>query len=213
MVEINEKYIGSVCEMSSLSNELVCIGKLSALPSPDNEFKLSVASSMDSFPVLAHHTPLKVHIRSAKYDSIFLLGKVSVCKSNIMTFSEIECVAQTEKRDAFRVSYSQKSAFYLKGDRKPAGILAFADISLGGFLCRSREKLSTGKLYNVELPMREGTYLFTFRVVRNLLSDRQDVFTYGCQFVDIGEKQLDALARFVFTLQKENISKLRQHSR
>lgn len=213
MVELNENYIGSVCEMSNTANELVCIGKISGLPTMENEFNLSVKSTVDSFPVLAHRTVLKIHIRNAKLDSVFLTGRLEICKADLMRFDDLQLMSQSEKRDTFRVTYKEKMSFYNKGEYVPAGVLAFRDISLGGFMCCSMEQLSFNKLYTVELPLSEGFYLFTFQVVRNLPIDERNVHTYGCQFIDVGEKQLDALARFVFTLQKENINQFHRSSR
>lgn len=211
-VDLDERYIGSSCELSNMSNEVVGIGKLEGLPNPDNEFTLSITSKTNRFPVLAYHTILKIHVRNTTFNSVFLLGKVEICKADLISLSDIQLIAHDEKRDAFRVRFRKKTAFYKKGERRPAGILLFLDISMGGFMCKSKEKLDAAKRYLVEVPMEDGTYLFQFSVVRTLPAEQDDVYVYGCQFKNIGEKQLDTLARFVFSLQKASLSSLSKYS-
>ncbi len=210
MIELDKGYIGNVCEIANIANELLCTGKLDELPDPDNEFMLSIVSRADNFPVLAHHTTLKVHIRNAKQGSIFLVGKVDVSKTGLIQLRDVQILAKSEKREAFRVKFEKNVAFREKRVPRSAGVIRLQDISTTGFMCRSKTELSTRSIYSVELPIDDGAYLFDFQVVRNLPSSTDGIYVYGCQFVSVDEKRQDTLAKFVFSLQRESISKLQE---
>lgn len=210
MIELDKGYIGNVCEIANTANKLLCTGKLDELPDPDNEFTLSVVSRADNFPIWAHHTTLKVHIRNAKQGSIFLVGKVNVSKTSLIQLRDIQILAKSEKREAFRVKFEKNVAFREKRVPRSAGVIRLMDISITGFMCKSRVELSTRSIYSVELPLNDGAYLFDFQKVRNLPCGEEGIYIYGCQFVSVDEKRQDTLAKFVLSLQRESISKLQE---
>lgn len=210
MIELDKGYIDNVCEIANTANETICVGKLNQLPCPDNAFMLSIVSRSDNFPLLKCRTPLKVHIRNAKLGSLFLVGKVDVSKTNMLLLRDLEVLAKTEKRDAFRVRFEHNASFRAKRESRSAGMIHLRDISMGGFMCQSRIMLSEDKIYTVELPINGGIYPFDFQIVRILPSQEDGIYIYGCQFSGIGDKLQDILNRFVFSLQKECISKLQK---
>ena len=183
---IDRKYIGSVAEIKTMTNSILCVGRISDVRG--DEF-LTIDSKADDFPIVDYNTVVKISVKNSKLGCVFLIGSVYSSESDMLTMQDITVISDTEKREYFRVKYISDAPYYNKDTAEVIGQLKFVDISLGGFMCRVENELSVDENYAVELEISQKRYFLEFGVVREK-EYKEGKHVYGCAFVNMNSNTL-----------------------
>ena len=202
---IDRKYIGSIAEIKTMTNTIICIGRIGEIHSDES---MVIDSKSDDFPILDYNTIVKISVKNSKLGSIFLMGSVYASEYDMLTLQEITMIADTEKRNYFRVKHILEAKYYDKESGDPIDSFQLIDISLGGFMCRSAKELSEDQYYALELNIGLKRSFLEFKIVRKM-DFKNGKYTYGCEFLNMNSKTQDDLAKMIFKIQRESISKIK----
>lgn len=203
---VDKKYIGSVAEIKTMTNTILCIGRISKIKDDDS---IVIDSKSEEFPIIDYNTIVKISVRNSKLGSVFLMGRVYSSEEDMLVLQEITVISDNEKRDYFRVKYLEQASYYDKETAEFIDKLNFVDISLGGFMCRTTKQLKKYGNYAIELKIGEERYFLEFTVIRER-EYKEGKHVYGCAFVNMNSKIQDDLAQFIFAIQRENLSKIKR---
>ncbi len=220
MLPLPQEYVGSICELKSLDNRLIAVGRMIKI---DHD-ALEIAAAEDEYmQLIQYRLPVKIHVHS-QHGNRVLVGITYLSTDRFTRLEEVKPLQDFERRGAFRVNsgvkgtlsplisaaqqhaYDEKIASLSPEDAKILEEKTFyhvsvVDISLTGV------RLSSPK------PLRElEQFILTFQPVKapmslhikveRLIRMPDDSLQYGCSFVDITDRQSDVLCRDLFTLQR-----------
>ncbi|NLW79510.1 MAG: PilZ domain-containing protein [Ruminococcaceae bacterium] len=228
MLALPQEYLGSLCEIKSLENELLAVGRIIKI---DKEALELAGRDDERMPLLQYRAPVKVFAHHAKLDTRILVGTIYLSTENFVRVEGVRSLQNFERRGAFRVNSAVpgKLTLYLTAeeqadfdrrlvkasDEAAQGMVDNAnldvqvmDISLTGVRLRSSVPLVPGTRYMLDFAPLEQHLTFLLRVQR-LVTMPNGETQYGCIFFDYTEKQLDTLCRDLFQLQRMEKSRRR----
>lgn len=221
MLALPRGYLSSLCEVKSLTNELLALGRVAKI---DNDALEIAAGEDERMPLLQYRTPAKLFVHNSRLGSQVLVGITYLSTEVFARFEEVKPLQDFERRGAFRVnllvpghlyplwSDAQQADFDKRvADASPedAQVLLDAthtevkllDISLTGLRLSSAKKLRVGDRYYIEFVALETPMHFGIQVQR-IINTPTGAVQYGCTYVDFTERQLDLLCRDLFQLQR-----------
>ncbi len=221
MLALPQEYVGSLCEVKSLSNDLLAVGRIIKIDQGALEL---TSNNNDRIPLLQYRTPVKLFVYNDKQGTRIQVGIVYLSTENFVRVEEVKPLQDFERRGAFRVNtnVSAKLSILLSDDEQrsfdtavQAATAAEAekmlsdssvdvrvmDISLTGVRLQSLVALNPGARYCVEFTLLESVMSLCLRVQRLIEMPSGDT-QYGCTFFDFSEKQMDALCKELFQLQR-----------
>ncbi len=221
MLALPQEYINSLCEIKSLANDLLAVGKIIKI---DDEALEIAASEGDRMLLIEYRLPVKIFVHNSKQGSQVLMGITYLSTENFMRAEEVRPLQAFERRGAFRVnlnvngrlfpvlSAAQQQEFDQKlAEASPEEVeklldssfieVRIADVSLTGVRLISSTPLHPGENYYIEFTPLEIPMEFCLTVKRVIRELGTEVH-YGCRFLDFSEKQLDILCRDLFQLQR-----------
>lgn len=221
MLPIPQEYAGSTCEVKSMTNDFLSVGRIIKI---DHDALELAAAPNEFMQLLKYKLPVKLFVRSSKYSDRILVGNVYLSTDNFLRVEDVRKLQDFERRGAFRVNSSTRGQMFRlmnateqqAYDTKMAQAtpeeadkileatffdVRIVDISLTGLRIVSPNKLTPGEKYGVEFtPLND---LMTFFVtVERIITQRDGSVQYGCSFYDIPERQIDILCRDLFQLQR-----------
>lgn len=221
MLPIPQQYIGSMCEVKSMENEFLSAGRIIKIDHDALEISAGEGGFMQ---LLQYRVPVKLFILNAKLEDKILVGLTYLSTDNFLRVEDVRSLSDFERRGAFRVnsgvpgkiftimSEAARRAFdqrleQLSPEEADALLestfldVRVADISLSGVRLQSPRPLKPGERYGLEFtPLKEN--LMFFMEVRRIIKMPDDSVNYGCSFFDVPERQMDALCRDLFQLQR-----------
>ncbi|MDL2252573.1 PilZ domain-containing protein [Ruminococcaceae bacterium OttesenSCG-928-I18] len=220
MLPLPQDYIGSTCELKSLDNRLIAVGRIIKI---DHD-ALEIAAATDEYmQLIQYRLPVKISVHNKIGDRI-LVGITYLSTDRFARFEEVQPLQDFERRGAFRVnsgvdgilyplmSEGERTAFEEKLASLPADEasaleektfihVVVVDISLTGIRLNCPIYLHEGERYFIDFTPVDTEMTFGL-VVERIIRMPDDTQQYGCRFLDITEKMSDALCRDLFTLQK-----------
>lgn len=210
-------YVGCSCEVKTMENDLLVVGKVRNIIYDDDGTALEIVSpDGDEMPTAAFGIPVKVNVFNNKLGYLGLGGKIYITHSSFWRINEISTLGENERRGYFRIKI-HSPAEVIGPDIKNI-VRSFkcfvTSISLSGLLIAVEDE---------ESYFREGTEL----VVKGLrIGESVEIFDvtcmvkrvaehhslgklYGCQFVGIKSKEVDRLCQEIFKKQRQDIQKRR----
>lgn len=217
MIEELQQTIGAPCEVRTMDNDLLAVGKIKSV----GDSVLDVVSQDgDRMPAIFYNTPIKLNIFSGKAGKLALGGNVYITNEDFWRISNIMVFERFEKRGFFRVRTDAFAHILTDPDSlpepgKPDMRLSFDvqlfDVSLGGagFWCpRSIAQEKELIVSNLRLQTKEEP--FTFRAsVRRCGSECGKGYPIGVNIEEMDQRELDRMCRLIFVLQREEIRKRR----
>lgn len=221
MLAIPQEYISSLCEVKSMTNDLLAVGRIIKI---DNEALELASNDDDRMPLLQYRTPVKLFVHNSKHPTRILVGIVYLSTENFVRLEEVKPLQDFERRAAFRVntnvsatmtamlSDAEQSAFDVALDQatpeEAEKMLArmtlevrVMDISLTGMRVQSKLPLHAGARYYIEFTLLDSPMSFNIRVQRLIRMPNGEI-QYGCIFFDYTERRMDALCKQLFQLQR-----------
>ena len=221
MLALPQEYIGATCEVKSMENDLLCMGRIIKI---DSEALEIAGRDGDRLPLLQYRLSVKLFIYHGKMGTRILVGTVYLSTENFLRAEEVRPLQNFERRGAFRVNTSVKGHLsLLLGDEEQTAfdaalgratpeeaerMLARAtfdvrvmDVSLAGARLQSDLPLAIGTRYILEFQLLNTDMSLCMRVQRNIRMANSEI-QYGCTFFDVSERQVDTLCKELFQLQR-----------
>ncbi len=222
MLVIPQEYAGSLCEIKSLTNDLLAVGRVIKI---DHEALEIAGSDKDRIPLLQYRLPVKIFVINSKLDTQILVGITYLSTENFVRVEEVKPLQDFERRGAFRVYTSVPGRLYpLLSEEDQAALdaklaadepqeedvqLADAyfevkvmDVSLTGVRLQSAVPLQRGAKFFIEFVPLHSMMGFCLQVQRIIRPQDSGSIQYGCHFIDYSERQLDGLCRELFQMQR-----------
>ncbi len=221
MLALPQEYIGSLCEIKSLSNDLLAEGRIIKIDQGALEL---AAAGDDRMPLLQYRMPVKLFVYNSRHGTRILVGIIYLSTENFVRAEEVKPLQDFERRGAFRVNtnVSGRLSVLMSDEEQEAFSAAVAaappeearrilaqssvevkvmDISLTGVRLQSAVALNPGARYLIEFILLEAPMNLCLRVQRLIKMPSGDT-QYGCTFFDFSERQMDALCKELFQLQR-----------
>lgn len=221
MLPILQQYIGSTCEVKSMENEFLSSGRLIKI---DHDALEISAGANDFMQILRYGLPVKLFIHNPKLEEKILVGLTYLSTDNFLRVEDVCPLAEFERRGAFRVNSGvvgilspimtdeERKAFDAKVEALPGSLadqlmdetffeVRVADISLTGVRLVSPKPLHVGQRYYIEFTPLKDTLIF-FLQVQRIIDMPDGSVSFGCNFFDVPERQMDLLCRDLFQLQR-----------
>jgi|UPI000570363D PilZ domain. len=212
MYPLSEQYQHSPCEIKTLTNELLTTGILSEIR---KDF-VKIQNSFDILPILHCNMPVKINIYNESLGFKVLIGKVFLSTSEMMTITDLQSLAEFERRSFFRLKVNiPTQAYLLQEDSSPEEEetklfdVTVTDLSLSGVFITTREYLDIGQSFVVTLKLYDMEVTFCCQAQRTNPVDYA-LNGYGCSFLDNSTRQFDLLSKFIFEMQREQIKNSRE---
>ncbi len=222
MLPISEEYLHSPCEIKTLSNKLISTGFLSNIL----QESLQMANSMDVLPILHCNTPVKISIYNSTLGFKVLVGKVFLSTPDMMQITDIQNLADFERRNFFRLDVNIDAKAYLiqedaseeddaskknhaseeddASEEDHLFDITVIDLSLSGFFIATHQHLEAGQMFVTTLTLYDTNIPFRCQVQREQKVDYSHN-GYGCAFLDSSNRQFDLLCKYIFEKQREQI--------
>ncbi|MGD9559148.1 MAG: PilZ domain-containing protein [Oscillospiraceae bacterium] len=221
MLALPQEYIGALCEVKSLENETLAVGRVIKI----EETALEITAREDEMiPLFQYRLPVKLYAHHGQLDTHILVAVVYLSTGNFLRLEEVRPLQNFERRGAFRVNSAvpgvlaplfteeEQAEFYRRlgqASAEEASALraqrsievTVMDISLTGVRLRSAIPLPEGARFLLEFSPLQQPLTFHLRVQR-LVQMPNGETQYGCIFFDYTERQMDVLCRDLFQLQR-----------
>ncbi len=221
MLALPQEYLGAACEIKSMDNDLLCLGRIIKI---DNEALEITNREGQRLPLLQYRRPVKLFVYSSKMGTRIMVGHVYLSTENFVRAEEVRSLQNFERRGAFRVNTNVTGRLSLLLSEEEQQIfdatlgrlspeeaehmlaratfnVRVADISLAGVRLQSSNALAIGTRYILEFRLLKADMSLCLRVQRNIRMPSGET-QYGCTFFDVSERQLDVLCKELFQLQR-----------
>lgn len=221
MLALPQEYAGSTCEVKSMENDLLAVGRVIKI---DREALELAAKQGERLPLLQYRRPVKLFIHNQKHGTRILVATAYLSTDNFLRVEEVRPMQDFERRGAFRVNTSVAgyltvlmsddeqatfdAALMMATPDKQDEMMAKAsfevrvmDISLTGLRLQSAIPLAIGSRYIIEFTLLDATLNMCVKVQRHIETPGGEI-QYGGIFFDASERQTDILCKELFQLQR-----------
>ena len=198
---------GSRCEVRTLNNMLVTIGYVVKIV--EHDIFLEFRNSKFEVPLVG--SKVKVNILNARVGFASVQGVVVISDSAQLVIRNVEILAKSESRHAYRVSTNIKTTMepIMKTFSASGPIdVEVKNISLSGICVHTKGELEAKKTYTVQLPLGDFKCLVMVRVVRWRKLDG-GITEYGCTLESLVDSDTESLNGFIFEEQQTQLKQLR----
>lgn len=204
---ISEEYLSSVCEVKTISNELVATGAITEI-TPDY---IQISDRGSTMLALRFGSTVKINIFNSRLGFRVLEGKVYLSTQQFLRVVELNSLLDREQRSSFRVRTNIRGKVFRAGElsRSVQGTpIVVEDLSVGGALLRSSERFGRGEHLVVQF-MLVNLMMQLGGVVCRVGAEENGSTKYGFAFDAIPEAQQDALCAYLFRRQREQLNQRR----
>lgn len=202
------EYLSSVCEVKSMTNELVATGAVTEI-TPEY---IQITDRANSMVSLRFGTKVKISIFNSRLGFRVVEGKIYVSNHEFMRIVELTSLLEQEQRASFRVRTTIRGKVFQPGEPMVTGggiSILIEDLSLGGALLRSSESFSRGERLTLQFTL-EHLVLQLAGDIRRVKPQENGATEYGFAFDEIPEAQQDALCAYLFRRQREQLNNQRR---
>lgn len=215
-------YVGSVCEVRTMENDLLLAGRLRAVLLDDNGNQAIELVSLDDgdMPNAAYGMLVKVSVFSRKAGFLSLGGRIYITHETFWRINDIKTYGENERRSYFRIK--TRTVAKVTGplreseERRRTYKCSVTSVSLSGVLIAVDDNSCTfrkgDELQISGLKVEEDRNSEIFNVKATVC--RIEVQStggrlFGCRFEDVTEKEMGRLCQEIFAKQRLDI----QHRR
>lgn len=203
---IPKGYENSVCEIKSMDNMLIAIGRIKEITAK----YIKIGNDKKELLLVDYGTPIKINVFNAKIGFRVLVGSIYTSTPMEMTIESIYNLVEKERRSFFRVDmHTDAKIFYSRDldDDQPLEISAtILDLSLSGLKFRTPHEFEVNDTFAIELDLSEKRKsIFQSKILR-LIDIKKKLFYYGCEFVYSKSEDADLLCSYLFKKQREFLS-------
>lgn len=212
MLPIPQDYLRSPCEVKAMDNKPILTGYLGWI----GENEIQIINEAEPLPVVHCNTTVRISVFSSVLGFRVLVGKVYLSSPEFIRISDVQSLADYEKRNFFRVKVEIETEAFPENEegriRKDGTAIAVSirDLSLSGLYFFSSRKLEIGERLSVRLNLNDSTVFLSCRVVRRLVMERAQEDGYGCEFFGNSGPKGDLLCKYLFDRQREQIRTMKE---
>ena len=204
---ISKEYANSVCEIKSMSNILIAVGRIMEV----TEKYIRISSGKNELRVLNFHEEIKVNIFNATLGFKVIVGEVFTSTPGELAISDVSMLTDRERRNFFRVDMELEASILYRR-RGPVHELSakVLDMSLSGLRVQVDHEFFEDDVISVVVDLRTSKTAkkkictFPCRVVRVIESAERGELQYGCEYTSKQDDVTqDALCSFLFVKQRE----------
>lgn len=223
MQPLKKTYEMSVCEVKTMSNELLIAGYISKVT---DEYLQISSNKGDILPLIPYNNSLKISIYNTKQGFKILAGTCYLSTDTMLRVVNVDNLQDFERRSFFRVNTQLGATIYyvknddVTGNQETHEIkVNVENLSLSGLLFTPIDEKYVFNMKDVivadlMLPSgRASTVKTTFscRICRIEQMPGKEK-KYGCEFFNFSEKQSDNLCAFIFEAQREMLKKRKSNT-
>lgn len=203
---LTKDYISSICEIKTISNDIIATGTLTDI----TEEYIEITAKVGKMPIVEYRTTVKVNIFNTRLGFRVLAGEVYTSGLRFIRLMNIISLVDFERRHFFRVDTNIRTRLFAMGESEDApGLeIRIENVSLCGVGLISPERLDPERLYHLRLRLVKKTCAMTLRIIRE--EEGGEDFRYGCQIADIKQADEDLLCAFIFERQQKQIGRQRE---
>lgn len=200
---IQKEYEGSVCEIKSMDNVLIAIGKIKEV----NSKNIKINNSKKELQIVDYGTPIKINVFNAKIGFRVLVGSIYTSTRKEMCIDSIYNLVDKERRNFFRVDMELPAKVVFKkssSDMYPTEAdVTIMDMSLSGLKFKTDYDFEVNKTFSIELNLnKRKNSTFQCQILR-VIDFKDGLYQYGCEFVYSKSEDADLLCSFLFKKQRE----------
>lgn len=219
-----QDYLGCLCEVKTMQNEVIATGMIGAI----NDEYIDISGRTGILDDAGYRTEVKINIFNAKLGFRVLTGMIYLYNDDILRIVEVSSILDYERRHFFRVDVNLFAEIYMRNPESKEEIslkeLYSGSLNEENMICKEAriENLSLGGcMIDVnELLLNEGdTFYVGMKLLRNeneffhckihRITEKKKKWSLGCSFVENPEKYNDDLCAFIFKMQREQIKETR----
>lgn len=203
---IVKDYEGSVCEIKTMDNDLIAIGKIQEI----NDKILRISSQKKELKVVDYGTLIKVNIFNADLGFRVIVGNVYTSTKGEISIASVLSLVNRERRNFFRVDMdlNAKLIYNESAYRTREIHVKVLDMSLSGIRFQCNTIFNVGSQVSVSLCLNnQKNHSFPCKIVRSITNGEGEELQYGCEFTGSNEDASDALCSFLFQKQREFLNR------
>ncbi|MEG0485634.1 MAG: PilZ domain-containing protein [Oscillospiraceae bacterium] len=216
-----ESFIGSICEIKSLANDLLAVGVIGVMDEEENTLDV-LPQEGEALMTLPYNTPVKLVTYLPKLGFRLLLGRVYLSSGTFLRLVDINAEQTNERRQYFRLNIDRKADLIIPSKKEHETdeqegeeiTVDVKDVSLGGIRIVSKRIFAPDDEFLATFTLIEKRLEMMCKVRREIPSDflRAGEHQYGCNFINVAERQLDRLCGELFELQRLQIRQKKRHN-
>ena len=196
-------YEGSVCEIKTMENELIAIGKIKEI----SQKYIKINNEKKELQIVDYGTSIKVNVFNGKNGFRVLVGNVYTSTKSDMSVDNVINLVDKERRNFFRVDMEISAKVVFKKtamDMYPTEAdVTIMDMSLSGLSFKTPYTFSENHTLSIELNLNKNkNSCFQCRILR-IIGFENGEYQYGCEFVYSKSEDADLLCSFLFKKQRE----------
>ncbi|MBP1758845.1 MAG: hypothetical protein H6Q61_1094 [Firmicutes bacterium] len=221
LIEELLKALNARCEVKTKENAFVCLARNFAV----HEGAMTLVADNGALPPIIYNTELKITIRRRGLPPLMIYGQVCGSNNSQWKVDRLRPVSYEESRSYFRQIVSVSAEIICVNGASKETLQKFEelagqipgeavvecrvmDISLEGIRFRGIRRFERGdRLMIRNLFLTEGSvYPFVLMMdVRWVGRTSRNEYMCGCKFVNISQREQDALCSAIFALQREEL--------
>ena len=211
---IDERYVGSTCEIRSFANELLSIGIIDKI---DDEF-ISVSPHGDRLRLFNTSAKIKLNIFNSKAGFAVLLGEVLTSSSFQLKIVEPLKIIDHERRSGFRVEVDLWAKISMSNnfteDSDNIQVIYVNDVSICGLRAFSDKIYNINQIFWLELTIENTKIITEVQVMRKsekvaMKKNNVDYYEYGIKMINLRPEDDDKLCSYLFKRQREISKKVK----
>lgn len=209
---LNEDFLAAHCEVKTMSNQLLAAGIL--LEIGDGELSVGVKrNSKETMPLIPYSTRVKLVVYRRGNEPKTYCGIVYVSNEFFARMTQVEQLADYEKRNFFRVNVAMHTSANFRNAQTgamEAVAVDIKDISLGGLAFCANHAFRVGQHLEILLSLLDAKeYYFECKVVRIVPAEDGGSPIYGCSFENVADNTSADLCAFLFQQQRLELHRKR----
>ena len=209
-------YVGCACEVKTMDNDLLVVGKIRSVLDDDEQAIEIVSFNGDTMPAAAYGIPIKLNVFNSKNGFLSLGGKVYITHESFWRINDISTYGENERRGYYRLKIHTHAEVI--GPDKTSTIRAFkclvTSVSLSGILIAVDEDdcyFRDGTEIEVRgLKVNDGNESFNVKCTVNRIDENHLLGKlYGCRFEKMSGRDSDRLSKEIFAKQRQDIQRRR----
>lgn len=214
--------IGCMCELKTMDNEFLGIGRISAYLLEDDSLEIVSCDGSD-MPSMQYATKVKINVFGSKSGFLGLEGFVYIAHNSFWRLYNVASLGENERRNYFRIKTSSLAEVEEIKDTEQSGSdgqeeadekvkypCVVISVSISGALIAIEDERCNyhlGSMLQINnFNVGEGNQVFTLKSqVKRIDHHERLGKLLGCEFTDLNNKEIQSLCQEIFAQQRLEI--------
>ncbi|MFB0920120.1 MAG: PilZ domain-containing protein [Oscillospiraceae bacterium] len=215
--------LGCMCELKTMDNEFLGIGRISAYNLSDNSLEI-VSCDGSSMPSMRYETKVKINVFGSKRGFLGLEGYVYIAHNSFWRLYDVNSLGENERRSYFRIKTNSRAEVeeiikreQSENDGQEAENMqsvtfpcVVTSVSISGALIvieKAGCNFRVGSMLQINaFTVGESSQLFTLKCeVKRVENNERLGKLLGCEFTDLNDNEIQSLCQAIFAQQRLEI--------